>query len=441
MKIGLIAMSGVRVRDRELAELGVTLPGFVRRGEVIASLPSLGLLTVAGLTPPEHKVCYLEVDELQTFTDWPDFDLVGISSLSARIDEAYAVAAAYRDRGIPVVMGGLHVSALPEEALEHCDAVVINGAEGAWPKLLTDAAKGRLQRRYVGATADVFNPPLYSPPRFDLLAQRPYNRFTVQSSRGCPRRCDFCGASLHIVSGFVQKPVSLVVEEIRAARKHFHQPFLEFADDNTFLDRRWGKDLLTQLLAEDIHWFTETDAAIADDPDFCDLLAPAGCRQLLIGFESPQATDLQGMDPADWKRRRAPAYRRVIDTLQSRGVSVNGCFILGLDNHTPEIFPLVRDFVRESGLAEVQCTVLTPFPGTPLHERLRREQRLINEQDWSRCTLFDVNFRPARMSVAELEAGIRWLFAELYSPAATRQRKRDFIAARRTRSGVPATSR
>ncbi len=430
MKIGLIAMSGVRVANPELAALGVTLPGFVRRGKVIASLPSLGLLTVAGLTPPGHDVTYFEVDSLDAVTAWPEFDLVGISSLTARITDAYVVAERYRARGTPVVMGGLHVSRLPEEALTHCDAVVVNGAEGAWPQVVQDVAAGRLQRRYEGATDGVFTPPLYVEPRFDLLAGRPYNRVTVQTSRGCPRACEFCGASLLITRRFNQKPVPLVLAEIRAAKRWFRQPFFEFADDNTFLDRRWGRELLEGLRGEELHWFTETDASVADDPGFCDLLAEAGCRQLLIGFESPLGDDLAGLDPVEWKRRQAPRYRRVIDTLQARGVSVNGCFILGLDTHTPEVFPLVRDFVRESGLAEVQCTVLTPFPGTPLHERLRREGRLLTEQFWPACTLFDVNYRPARMTVEELEAGMRWLFGELYSQPESARRKRGFVRAR-----------
>jgi radical SAM superfamily enzyme YgiQ (UPF0313 family) len=431
MNIGLIAMSGVRVFNPELAALGVTLPGFVRRGRVIASLPSLGLLTVAGLTPPGHEVTYLEVDALDEVAEWPEFDLVGISSLTARIKDAYAVAARYRARGTPVVMGGLHVSVLPDEALGHCDAVVVNGAEGVWPLVVQDAAAGRLQRRYVGATDGVFAPRLYAEPRFDLLAGRAYNRVTVQTSRGCPRACEFCAASLLIARRFNQKPVAQVLAEIRAAKRWFRQPFFEFADDNTFLDRRWGRELLTALRGEELHWFTGTDASVADDTAFCDLLAEAGCRQLLIGMESPVASDLTGLDPAEWKRRQAPRYRRVIDTLQARGVSVNGCFILGLDTHTPEVFPLVRDFVRESGLAEVQCTVLTPFPGTPLHARLKREGRLLADEFWPGCTLFDVNYRPAQMSVGELEAGLRWLFSELYSGPETARRKRGWVAAAR----------
>ena len=435
MKIGLLAMSGVRVRTRELAELGVTLPGFVRRGKTIASLPSLGLLTVAGLTSPQHEVEYLELDGVPELSSLPHFDLVGISSLTASIDEAYLVADEYRRRKTKVVMGGLHVSSLPEEAAAHADAVVIGGAEGVWPQVVRDAAAGDLRPRYRGASDDVFSPAHYVRPRFELLRQRAYNRVTVQTSRGCPRHCEFCAASLLITRRFNQKPVELVLDEIRAARRHFAHPFFEFADDNTFLDLTWGKAFLRALIPEQLHWFTETDASVADDLELCDLLSESGCRQLLIGLESPRQGDLHGIDPVGWKQRRAAQTTRVVDVLQSRGVSVNGCFILGLDTHTPEIFPAVRDFVRASGLAEVQVTVLTPFPGTPLYARLRREGRLLSERFWDRCTLFDVNYRPALMTVEELEKGMRWLFQELYSQQESAHRVRTFVQTSR-RPGV-----
>ncbi|HEX7862959.1 MAG TPA: radical SAM protein [Verrucomicrobiae bacterium] len=431
MRIGLIAMSGVRVKSAELAALGVTLPGFVRRGKVIASLPSLGLLTVAALTPAEHEVSYIEVAELRSATVFPEFDMVGISSLTAQIHDAYAIADMFRSRGTQVVMGGLHVSQLPDEALAHADAVVRYGAEGAWPRVVEDAARCRLQPIYEGARNEVFGPEFYATPRFDLLAGRQYNRVTVQTSRGCPRACEFCAASLRITSRFNQKPVGKVVSEIRAAKRHVRRPYFEFADDNTFLNHQWSKEFLSALRDEEIHYFTETDVSVADDLELCDLLAQSGCRQVLIGFESPRGDDLHGIDPASWKSRKAFQYRRVIDVLQSRGVSVNGCFIVGLDSHTPDIFPLLLDFGRDSGLAEVQYAVMTPFPGTPLFERLRREGRLLRETFWDSCTLFDVNFRPKHMTVAELEEGLRWLFRETYNRAETTKRLRSFVTASR----------
>jgi radical SAM superfamily enzyme YgiQ (UPF0313 family) len=301
-----------------------------------------------------------------------------------------------------------------------------------------DAAQGRLQPRYAGRVDAVFAPDVSSMPRFDLLAGRDFNRITVQTSRGCPRDCEFCGASLRITRRFNQKPVAAVIAEIREAKKWFKRPFFEFADDNTFLNPEWGKELLRALIPEEIQYFTETDASVANDLELCDLLAASGCKQLLIGFESPRAEDLDGLDPRQWKQRQAGHYQRVIDTLQSRGISVNGCFILCLDAHTPDIFPAVREFVRASGLAEVQYTVLTPFPGTPLYTRLKQEGRLLRDRFWDACTLFDVNYLPRQMTVAELEAGLRWLFQETYSRPETSARTRRFAA--QSHSGVRANS-
>ena len=438
-RIGLIAMSGVRVKTAELAALGVTLPQFVSRGQVIASLPSLGLLTVAGLTPRHYDVCYREIAEVRADAELEPFDLVGISSFTAQIDEAYALADRYRAAGIPVVLGGIHVSLMPDEAAHHADAIVLYGAEGAWPALLNDVERGRLQPRYEGLRTRVFDDGVYAMPRFELLRDRDYNRITVQTSRGCPLNCEFCAASLRITSSYQQKPIDKVIRELRAAVAVRRDPFVELADDNTFVNKRWGRELLRAIAPLDLRWFTETDISIADDEALLDLLADSGCRQVLIGFESPDAGGLEGIDPRNWKRQRAAQYLEAIDRIQSRGVTVNGCFILGLDSHTPEIFETVRDFVARSGLLEVQVTVQTPFPGTPLYARLAKDGRLLQNRYWDRCTLFDVNFRPKQMSVEELESGLRWLFSQIYNEREFIRRKRRYMDIVKTRLSEGAT--
>ena len=427
MKIGLIAMSGVRVFNPELAAMGVTLPGFVNRGKVIASLPSLGLLVVAALTPPEHEVTYIEIPDIKTAPELPDFDLVGISSFTAMAEEAYELADRYRARGTTVVMGGTHATLLPYEALEHVDAVVSGAAEGVWPLLLEDAKAGTLKQIYRGTNRGFYSECEPVMPRFDLLVGRPYNRITIQTSRGCPLDCEFCAASKIFTPRYEQKSVAAVEREVQRVTSLFNRPFLEFADDNTFVNRKWSEEFLRMLAPYGLRWFTETDVRVADHPGIPRLLYEAGCYQVLIGFESPKGESLTGIDRSNWKSKRRGEYLRSIDRLQSAGVTVNGCFIVGLDADTPEIFEQVRDFVRESGLIEVQVTALTPFPGTRLYDRLKNDGRLLRDRFWERCTLFDVNYQPKQMTVDELESGIRWLFRELYAESAVNARKRHYV--------------
>jgi radical SAM superfamily enzyme YgiQ (UPF0313 family) len=181
------------------------------------------------------------------------------------------------------------------------------------------------------------------------------------------------------------------------------------------------------LIDEDIRWFTETDIAIAKDDELLGLLRDSGCQQILIGLESPRPESLQGLERvSDWKMRQLERYKDAIAKVQSYGITVNGCFILGLDGDTPAIFDDVLQFVRESGLYEVQVTFMTAFPNTPLYHRLKREGRLLRDQAWELCTLFDINFQPKGMNVAELQSGFLRLVKVLYSADETTTRRRAF---------------
>ena len=426
MRIGLVAMSGIRACDEELLRLGLTLPGFVERSRSIASLPSLGLLTLAGMTPAEHECDYLEVEDIRELDALPDgFDLVAISSFSAQMPEAYELADRYRAAGVPVVLGGLHASALPGEAAQHCDAVVIGEGESTWLDVLRDAESGSLEQHYrADGEFSLDDAPM---PAFELLELEKYNRLTVQASRGCPFHCEFCASSILLTGRYKQKPVDRVVAEVDRIRELWRHPFLEFADDNAFVNKRYWKSLLAELDGRNVKWFAETDLSVYEDDELLDLMRASGCAQVLIGLESPVEAGLAGLElKGDWKRKRWPQYREAITRIQSRGIRVNGCFVLGLDGHTPEVFDLVLDFARQTELFDVQITIQTPFPGTPLYERLKREDRLLHDGEWERCTLFDINYRPEPMTVDQLREGFHRLAVDLYSDELTKWRRENF---------------
>jgi len=425
-RIGFIAMSGVRAHNAELTALGLTLPGFVERNKTIASLPSLGLLTLAGLTPENFHVSYHEIADLKKLPELPtDFDLVAISTFTAQFYEACSVADFYRAKGIPVVMGGITATSLREQAKEHCTSVVIGEGELLWPELLADFERGDLKPFYVtNRQFDLANAPM---PRFDLLDPEKYNRITVQTSRGCPHRCEFCASSILLTSRYKLKPVAKVIGELHEIKKIWARPFIEFADDNSFVHREHSKELLRELAKENVRWFTETDVRVAEDDELLALLRDSGCQQILIGLESPRRASLGGIElRSNWKAGRQDFYKEAIARIQSYGITVNGCFILGLDGDTPEVFGDVLRFVRESGLYEVQVTFLTAFPGTPLYARLKAEGRVLRDRAWELCTLFEINFEPKNMSVAELQNRFLGLAKQLYSAEETQMRRANF---------------
>ena len=431
MHIAFIAMSGVRAASEELNRAGLTMPGFLERSQAIASLPSLSLLTLAALTPDAFEISYHEIEDIRKLGEPPACDVAAIASYSAQIKDAYELADRYHALGVRTVLGGLHVTARPDEALEHADAIVTGEGEIGWPDLVADLARGRLARTYApeGREFDLADAPM---PRFDLLDIGRYNRLTVQTQRGCPWRCEFCAASIKLTDHYKVKPVDRVMDEIREIRRLWPAPFIEFADDNSFVSRAHSKALLRALAGERIRWFTETDIGIADDPDLLDLMHASGCAEVLIGLESPTAAGVDGIETRrNWKHRRFDDYADAIRRIQGHGIAVNGCFVMGLDGDDASVFDAIEAFVRRSGQFDVQITVMTPFPGTPLYDRLLAEGRLLEPTAWERCSLFDVNFRPLAMSPETLQAEALDLGRRLYTEEERTARRRRFHEQRR----------
>ena len=425
-------MTGFRVREPQMLELGMSLPGLQQRTSAIAELPALGVLTLAGMTPEPWTCSYRGTSEVseqsieRILADRPD--LVAISALTASIQEAYRLAARLRAHQIPTVIGGLHASACPEEAETWCDSVIVGRGESVWPQVLQDVLAGTLQRRYVVPLNAM---PLWPMPRFDLLPQTPA-RFTLQTQVGCPLACGFCGAS-RLLSRFAEKPVERIHEELAEIQRLMPRPLIELADDNTFAGSRDVNPLFDALQNAKARWFTEADWRIGERPEILQRLASSGCQQVLMGIES-LVFRYPGMGE---KQAELHRIMKAVDAIQSAGVAVNGCFIIGADGETAQSLESLTEFLLNCSLAEIQVTLQTPFPGTSLYRQLQLEGRLLVERGWSAYTLFDVTYQPDCMTVEDLEAGFHNVLRRVFSATATRRRnqiRRQILSAARRNS-------
>jgi len=430
-KVVLISMSGVRVYNKKLLDLGLTLPGFVDRSKVIASLPSLGLLTLAAHTPQNWEVVYVELDDY-TENNIEEIinlysDIIAFSSLTARINETYLLSNKFRKLGFTTAIGGLHVSALPAEGMKYADCIIQGEGEIIWGSLLRDFENKQLRTLYSSIANHNFAFHLNASkiPKYELLDISKYNRLTIQTTRGCPLHCSFCAAS-RTISSYKKKPIEQIEKELNKIFEVWNRPFIELADDNTFVDKAWSKELLKIFSKYKMKWFTETDISVAYDDELLELLAKSNCAQILIGFETSKSKGLIGIDKANWKFKQFDNYLKAIDKIQSHGISVNGCFILGFDTDTKDTFKETELFIKESNLSEVQITLLTPFPNTDLYNQLKQENRLLTENYWDKCTLFDVNFIPKNFTVEELENNFQELMQNIYAADVVRERKNKF---------------
>jgi radical SAM superfamily enzyme YgiQ (UPF0313 family) len=418
--VAFVPFTGLRVKEEELLGLGMSLPGLRRRADAIAQLPALGLLTLAGLTPANwtcsyHPAAGADQEELLDRLVDERPTLVALSALTASATDAYGFSAKLRRAGLRSVFGGLHATACPDEARAWCDAVVIGEGEPVWLQVLADADTGELWPVYrASRNYDLAQSPA---PRLDLLPGPHPQRLTLQTQRGCPLACEFCGAS-RLLGRFREKPAALIERDLLNIRAIASRPLVELADDNTFAGRRDMDELCDVLGAAQIRYFTEADWRIGTRPSLLRRLAESGCVQVLVGIES-HVCRYPGMG------EKQAAWERIIEAvaaIQEAGVAVNGCFILGADGETRQSIDRLIEFILGSPLADVQLTLQTPFPGTPLWRRLQNEGRLLADRGWSHYTLFDVTYQPDRMSIEELETAFREAVQVVFSAEATSRR-------------------
>lgn len=367
--------------------------------------PVLGITTVAALFPQEEW----EVEVVDEDTEQVDLemeaDLVGISTLTLNAPHAYALADHFRSRSIPVVMGGLHVTYEPEEALKHCDTVVRGEAEGVLPTLLADFATGVLKRSYNSSDP----PRSFGKPyaRRDLLRWYHHRHLVaVQATRGCPHHCEFCSVPLFFGYRYRRRPVQEVVTEIRETSDSYPRLYVFFVDDNIGGTPGYAKELFRALIPFKIRWASFASLRMSEDPELLDLAARSGCVELFIGFESLNQTNL---DRADKSWVRTERFIQHVRDFHRAGIIVQGAFIFGHDDDTRDIFRRTVEFVQKSGIEVPVFGILTPYPGTTLRRRLIKEGRLLETSgDWGKYDGSYVLFRPALMTPEELQEGYFW---------------------------------
>jgi len=359
--------------------------------------PPLGLGIVAALTPEHWDVAL--VDENWAPFAYQDADLVGITAFTASANRAYEIAAVYRERGAPVVMGGIHASVCAEEALRFVDAVVVGEAEAAWPQVAADVEAGRLRRVYRGEWADLAGLPR---PRRDLFHPG-YMFASVQTSRGCPMDCEFCSVTAFNGRRYRRRPPEEVLDELET----IPHKMLFFVDDNII---GYGKESREQALTifrgmvergMDKWWFCQASLNFADDEQVLRWARRAGCKMVFLGLEAEEVGALAEVNKRLNLRWGVGSYEEAFRRIHRAGIAVLGAFIFGMDGDTPESLRRRAAYMVRSGVDVMQTTYLTPLPGTRLFDQLRDEGRLLYgdfPRDWERYDMTEATHRPRGMA-------------------------------------------
>ena len=372
-------------------------------------LPGLTFLILGAITPDDCEIRLV----LETVEDIPfdeHWDLVALTGMGSGIVRAWQIADIFRSRGATVILGGIAASlAEPEWSLAHVDSLVIGEAEDLWPLVLADFRAHRLQRIY-----RMTRPPAteHIPvPRYDLMNKRLLGRWRpVQATRGCPQSCNFCSVSAFFRQEQRQRPPALVLEDIRAARRHGSR-HITFMDDNIGVDWEYCAGLWEALIPENITWMSQCSIKIADHEDMLSLAYRSGCRLLSIGIESTSSESLATVKK-EWNRPER--YLDAINRIRDHGIDVSTEMIIGLDADDPGIFARTYEFILRAGITVPRIHILTPVPGTELFDHLDRQNR-ITSYDFGKYSGGQVVFKPRLLSAEQLQDGYWALYEKLFS--------------------------
>lgn len=372
----------------------------------------LTLTTLSALTPKELPIDIELIDEgMMTTPDNLEADLIGLTVITGTAIRAYELADQFRARGIKVVLGGPHVTLLPEEAAEHADAICIGYSEQSWPQLIHDFFAEKLQPIYRQApdfSLDDMELPFAERARFDsryFLTQSVF-----EATRSCAHDCEFCVAPTAWGRKQYQRPVEWVVNDIKQFVAKTGKRKLIFVDLNLVSDLVYAKELFTALIPLKINWFGLSTVIIAHHPELMELMAKSGCKGLLLGLET--MTD-SSLNDAGKKFNASVNYKELIANLHRLGISIQGCFVFGLDHDTLDTFDATVELAIDTGIDLPRFAILTPFPNTPLYKKLEQENRILTK-DWSLYDAQHVVFQPKLMSVQELAEGHERAWKKIY---------------------------
>lgn len=423
MKIGLIAPSRNKV-DTYFSN-NQRLRRFFAENEHVPEFfhPNLALLTIAALTPEGFEVTMID-ERVKELTFEEDFDAVGITMMTAQALRGYEIAGRFRERGVYVILGGIHATVSPEEASAHCDTLIAGEAENTWPQFLEDLKQGTPKRLYKDHSVDLTKSPV---PRYELVDKSVFHLMPIQTTRGCPFDCNFCSVTTVFGPRFRVKSVAQIVSEIEALQKVAGTRRCVFNDDNTFVNRKKAYEILEAIKPLRVKYFAQTDISIADDQRLLRLLQESGCMTVFIGFESLVPENLAGIQRSGWKLKRVESYGESCRKIQSYGIQVLGSFVVGFDYDTRDNLLLIRDFVLENHIW-AQFLFATPFPGTRLRNELIEQGRLApSDTNWDLYTCFDAIYEPKSMTICDLEETVLEMYQSVFSDAAHKRRMRHMV--------------
>ena len=368
--------------------------------------PLAGLLAVAAAIPRDQYEVVLTDENIEAVDFDLKADLVGISAMTSYVNRGYEIADQFRAKGIPVVMGGVHPSFMPQEALKHCDAVVIGEVELVMDRLLDDLRRGSMRGSY---KSDVLHPMVGVPmPRYDLLKKNRYvNRTFVQTSRGCHQGCTFCAEPLMNGLKFRYRPVDEVVREMENCGSRF----ISINDADFFGTPTRPKEVMRALKGRGLRWQAGVTSKLAQDDEMLELAAASGCTMLSIGFESISRSTLKSVHK---HVNRPETFAALVEKIHSYGIMVFGLFMFGFDGDDRSVFEETVRFNRESDYDACAYSVLTPYPGTLTWYEMKKANRIVSF-DWDKYDQGQVVYRPAQMSGDELRIGQAHAYEAFYA--------------------------